>query len=157
MAKVFRVFGYLVSPNSDECNGTKEDVLSELYAIEPTYPVFWNGLQVEEKDLGEWTDEHPLNKSDCPAWSASKYFEETEQYMAPALEIRKVYNSYLEVGFDEDQAMRLTESYIRIAFEKVAQGMYQRPQRVSKSELFRRMHEKRVRMGEEDPNDLPPV
>lgn len=148
MAKIFRVYGYLVSPNSDELNGTKDDVVSELKAIQPTYPVWWNGLTVEEKDLKEWTDDHPLNKTDCPVLTCARYFEESDQYTALALEVRKIYESYIEAGFSEESAIRLTEPYVRVAFEKQAQGMY--VVRKPRSELLKKMREKQEQLNKEE-------
>ena len=156
MAKIFRVFGYLVSPNSDEKNGTKEDVKNEVTAVQAAWPSWWRGLHVDEVDLGKWDDNHPLNNPNCLDSTCARYFEETDQYLGMAQEIRKIYEAYRECNFDYEQAMRLTVAYVKIAFEKQANGAYARPKPDVMAErgarLWRAIHE--AKNNKEDVDDL---
>ena len=155
MAKLFRVFGYLVSPNSDDLRGTKKEVNDALLAIKPAFPSWWKGLHVDEVDLGKLDDNHPLSNPNCLDSSCARYFEETDKYLGMAQEIRKVYEAYRECNFDYEQAMRLTVAYVKIAFEKQANGMYYRVR--PKSEIMAK-HRERLRQAileaEKDKEDV---
>lgn len=157
MAKIFRVFGYLVSPNSDDLRGTKKDVNDELLAIKPAFPSWWRGLHVDEVDLGKWDDEHPLNNPNCLDSTCARYFEETDQYLGMAQEVRKIYEAYRECNFDYEQAMRLTVAYVQIAFEKQANGAYYtKPKSAIREEKLARLRKaiRESKNDEEGSNDL---
>lgn len=71
MAKIFKVSGYYVDPNGDF------DALDVAIALRENLDLIDHHIEVEEVDLpGEWEDNNPLNRCDCPVSECEKYFEE---------------------------------------------------------------------------------
>lgn len=70
MAKIFKFTGYYIDPNDDL---DADDVKIELE--ERTVDAIARHVKVEETDIGEWEDENPLNRCNCPAEECEKYFK----------------------------------------------------------------------------------
>ena len=71
MAKIFKVSGYFVDPNGDFAASDVAIALRENLDLIDHY------VEVEEVDLpGEWDDDNPLNRRDCPVAECEKYFKE---------------------------------------------------------------------------------
>lgn len=143
MAKVFRVYGYVISPESDELNGTKDDLIEKLIKVEPTYPSWWRGVMVDEVDLGEWTDDHPLNDPHCTLTTIGRYFTDgVDIFRGLACEVRTMYETYIDVGFTQEQALSLVAPYIQVAFEKQAKNLYSNRPPKSKDHIRKILQEK---------------
>lgn len=73
MAKLFKVTTYIVDANDEF-----EDAAGlEACLVYDTQNHFWlNHTHIDEADIGEWEDEHPLNYIDCPEAEFTKYFKE---------------------------------------------------------------------------------
>jgi hypothetical protein len=69
MAKIFKIHGYFVDPNEDY---TQEDL---EVMLEQDYDVISQHIKVEERDIGEWKDDNPLNYFNCPESECEKYFD----------------------------------------------------------------------------------
>lgn len=71
MAKIFKISGYFVDPNGDF------DAIDVVEIIKQRVDLIDHYVEVEEVDLpGEWDDDNPLNRYDCPIAECEKYFEE---------------------------------------------------------------------------------
>ena len=70
MAKVIKFSGYLVDPNG--CYG-RDDI--EYVLDRYLDDVVLKGLQIEEVNIGDWYDNHPLNYIDCCVEECEKYFD----------------------------------------------------------------------------------
>lgn len=70
MAKIFKISGYFVDPNSDY---TADDLRG---AFENNIDIFSKYLNIEERDIGEWEDDNPLNYINCPKSECEVYFKE---------------------------------------------------------------------------------
>lgn len=68
MAKIFKISGYYIDPNGD---WDESDLQTEL---EERFDLIDQHIKVESKDIGEWEDNNPLNKYDCPVEECEKYF-----------------------------------------------------------------------------------
>ena len=68
MAKIFKISGYLVDPNGDY------DAKDFVVGINEGFDAFGHHVKVEEVDIGEWDDDHPLNKIGCTVEECEKYF-----------------------------------------------------------------------------------
>ena len=75
MAKLFKVSMYLVDPN----DFWKEASLLKNYFENRTSHGFVEHVHIEESDLGEWRDDHPLNYIDCPEAVYETYLKEDGQ------------------------------------------------------------------------------
>lgn len=73
MAKIFKIEGYFIDPNEGY---RKEDL--EI-ALNQDYDVISHHIKVEERDIGEWEDDNPLNYHNCPESECEKYFKEWQQ------------------------------------------------------------------------------
>ena len=147
MAKIFRVFGYLISPNSDDDYGTRDQLVKELIDyIDPAWPSWWQHLHVDEADIDEWTDDHPLNQTDCSYRTCAGYFDDVDQYLQTAMAVRQLYETYREVGFDKEQSMKLATEYVRVAMEQQVLNM--RFNRTTKPETLERLRKKIAKMKE---------
>lgn len=69
MAKIYRITGYFVD-SGDEYS--EEDL---KVAIEDCADVIPRHIEVKGKDIGEWEDDNPLNRFDCPKSECDRYFE----------------------------------------------------------------------------------
>lgn len=69
MAKIFKVHGYFIDSNDSY---TKNDL--EIALEEKMGDLFTQHLKVEERDIGEWYDDIPLNLNDCPEYECEVYF-----------------------------------------------------------------------------------
>ena len=68
-AKIFKVTGYFVDPNGiDDAEGLKVFIENELDLI-------LHHFNIEERDIGEWQDENPLNYQNCPIEKCEEYFK----------------------------------------------------------------------------------
>lgn len=70
MAKIFKLSGYFVDPNGEFTDSELETILKNSCDIIAFH------INVEEKDIGEWEDDNPLNRCDCPEKECEKYFRE---------------------------------------------------------------------------------
>ena len=70
MARIFKFSGYMVDPGGDL---TDERL---RVSLEEGYDAIARHIQIEERDLGEWDDDNPLNLCDCPVSECEKYFDE---------------------------------------------------------------------------------
>lgn len=69
MAKIFKISGYFVDPNGDF------DAADVAIALRENLDLIDRYVEVEEVDLpGEWDDDNPLNRCDCPVAECEKYF-----------------------------------------------------------------------------------
>ena len=68
MAKIFKLSGYLVDANGDMTAEELETLISQ------DYDLIAHHIKVDEKDVGEWEDDNPLNFCDCPITECEKYF-----------------------------------------------------------------------------------
>lgn len=69
MAKIFKVSGYFVDANGD-CKA--DDI--EVYLDNFDY-AFAKHIEVEERDIGKWEDDNPLNYYKSPKEECEKYFK----------------------------------------------------------------------------------
>ena len=70
MAKIYKISGYILDVGGDY----DEDHVEWLIGRYSDLVV--RDLQVESVDIGEWDDDHPLNRWDCPVSECEKYFKE---------------------------------------------------------------------------------
>ena len=70
MAKIIKFSGYLVDPNGCYGHDDIEYVLDRYL-----YDAVLKSLKIEEVDIGEWYDNHPLNYIDCGVEECEKYFD----------------------------------------------------------------------------------
>lgn len=68
MAKIFKIEGYLIDPNGDY---NKEDIEVDL---DQNFDAIAHHIKVQERDIGEWEDDNPLNYYNCPESECEKYF-----------------------------------------------------------------------------------
>lgn len=73
MAKLFKIQAYIVDP-ADEfyTNDRLEDCI--IYCTQNDLNL--DHLKIQSVDLGEWDDNLPINKLDCPEAEYEKYFKE---------------------------------------------------------------------------------
>lgn len=72
MAKIFKISGYFIDPNDDYNSNQLEIALKEDYDLISHY------IKVDERDVGEWDDNNPLNYFDCAKSECEKYFENNQ-------------------------------------------------------------------------------
>ena len=70
MAKIFKIEGYYIDPNG---GWSAEDLQIEL---EENYDLIDKHIKVQERDIGEWEDDNPLNYCNSPESECEKYFKE---------------------------------------------------------------------------------
>lgn len=76
MAKIFKVTGYFVDPNDDwNCDTLK-------VALEENNDLISHYVNVDEKDIGEWEDDNPLNLCECPISECEKFFNGKWKHVA---------------------------------------------------------------------------
>ena len=71
MAKLFKITAYIVDPNGE----FNEYNLADTLEYGP-YDIHLRHIKVDSADLGEWDDDHPLNRCDCPQETFQKYLKE---------------------------------------------------------------------------------
>lgn len=69
MAKIFKVSGYFIDPNGDY---SMEDL---KMGLEDDFDMIAKHIKIEEKDIGEWDDDIPLNYCDSEEVECEKYFK----------------------------------------------------------------------------------
>jgi hypothetical protein len=69
MAKIFKIEGYYVDPNG---GWSAEDLQIEL---EQNYDLIDKHIRVQERDIGEWEDDNPLNRCNSPESECERYFK----------------------------------------------------------------------------------
>lgn len=69
MAKIFKISGYAVDYNGDY---SPESIKRELFE---RMDMFGKHIEIEERDIGEFYDDHPLNYMDSPKEECEKYFK----------------------------------------------------------------------------------
>lgn len=75
MAKVFKISAYVVDANDEfDTNDRLEDCI--IYCTQNDLMI--EHLQIENADIGEWHDDHPMNFTDCPLSEYEKYFKEKQ-------------------------------------------------------------------------------
>lgn len=71
MAKLFKIQAYIVDPNGE----FDTDELATIMEYGP-YDIHLRHIEIDEADLGEWEDNHPLNYINCPEAEFEEYFKE---------------------------------------------------------------------------------
>lgn len=69
MAKVFKFSGYYVDPNDDYTDDWLE------HDLDTKVGMVGGHIKIESVDIGEWTDDNPLNYYDCDISEYEKYFK----------------------------------------------------------------------------------
>ena len=69
MAKIFKISGYYIDCNHDYTSDDIEALLKQAFDLIDHH------IKVEEKDIGEWEDDNPLNRYACPESECEKYFK----------------------------------------------------------------------------------
>lgn len=72
IAKIFKVSGYLVDPNGQYTADNVKDSIDINVCDTGMFP---QHLHVEEKNVGKWKDELPINKQNCDLYECEKYFK----------------------------------------------------------------------------------
>jgi hypothetical protein len=73
MAKLFKIQAYIVDPNGEfDTDDRLEDCL--IYCTQNDLNL--DHLKIQSVDLGEWDDDLPINKFNCPESEFQKYFKE---------------------------------------------------------------------------------
>ncbi len=72
MSKIFKISGYYIDPNGDWDNVDVKDFLEEHPDLIAKH------ISVEEKDIGEWDDDHPLNYKNSDIKECEKYFNNAD-------------------------------------------------------------------------------
>lgn len=72
MAKLFKVTTYIVDYNDEFDSENVKEYLD--YCTQRHFLL--DHIKVDEAELGEWYDEHPLNYINCPKAEFEKYFKE---------------------------------------------------------------------------------
>lgn len=69
MAKIFKISGYAVDCNGDYC---PDDIREKLFDY---MDLFGLHFEIEEKEIGDFDDDNPLNKINCPIEECEKWFK----------------------------------------------------------------------------------
>lgn len=73
MAKLFKIQAYITDPNGEFYTDDRlEDCL--IYCTQNDLNL--SHLKIQSVDLGEWDDDLPINKFNCPEAEFKKYFKE---------------------------------------------------------------------------------
>ncbi len=73
MAKLFKLTTYIVDPNGEFYDSSD---LEECLIYDTQKHFCLHHLKINEADLGEWDDDLPINKFNCPEAEFEKYFKE---------------------------------------------------------------------------------
>lgn len=72
MAKIFKVSGYFVEPNGKYT----ADYFKDSIQVDVLGPdAFDQHLHIEERDIGEWNDNLPINQENCDLAACEAYFK----------------------------------------------------------------------------------
>lgn len=75
MAKIYKVEGYIIAPNEDNDEAFKELQLQLEWATKQfSYPSWWPYLRIQQAEIENFTDDHPLNFGDVSLGALDKYF-----------------------------------------------------------------------------------
>lgn len=75
MAKIYKIEGYIIAPNEDNDEAFKElQFQLESAAKQFSYPSWWPYLRIQQADIENFTDDHPLNFDDVSLGALEKYF-----------------------------------------------------------------------------------
>jgi hypothetical protein len=73
MAKLFKIQAYITDPNGEFATDDRlEDCI--IYCTQNDLNI--DHLKITSVDIGEWDDDLPINKFDCPEAEYEKYFKE---------------------------------------------------------------------------------
>ena len=72
MAKLFKLFAYLVDPNDTFDESNLEDYL--IWRLRDELDI--DHIHLSSADIGPWYDDHPINNYNCPEPENEKYFKE---------------------------------------------------------------------------------
>ena len=73
MAKLFKIQAYIVDPNGEFYT---DDHLEDCLIYCTQNDLNLSHLKIKSVDLGEWDDDLPINKFNCPEAEYEKYFKE---------------------------------------------------------------------------------
>ncbi len=91
MAKIFEFHGYYVDPNDDYNAEELEILFSEKF------DVMSHHIKVDERDIGEWEDENPLNYTDCHISECMRYFNDGNICLSVFNMLN--YSDYVEIEY----------------------------------------------------------
>ncbi len=94
MAKIFEFHGYYVDPNDDYDAEELEILLSEKFDIMSHH------IKVDERDIGEWEDENPLNYTDCHISECMRYFTDGNSNICSSVFNMLNYSDYVEIEYE---------------------------------------------------------
>lgn len=90
MAKIYKVEGYIIAANEDDDKAVGELRFQlELAAKNFSYPSWWSYLEVQQADIENFTDNHPLNFEDVKLSALEKYF--IPEFFTKKLNIKSDY------------------------------------------------------------------
>lgn len=69
MAKIFKISGYAVDPNDSY---TSEEIERELFDYMDLFGIHF---EIEERNIGIFEDDNPLNKIGCSIEECEKWFK----------------------------------------------------------------------------------
>ena len=73
MPKIYKITTYVVDSNDEFSTAASlKDCI--IYCTQNDLNL--EHIKIEEVDIGEWHDDHPLNYFDCPKAEFDKYFKE---------------------------------------------------------------------------------
>jgi hypothetical protein len=73
MAKLFKIQAYITAPNGEFATDDRlEDCI--IYCTQNDLNI--DHLKIVSVDIGEWDDDLPINKFNCPETEYEKYFKE---------------------------------------------------------------------------------
>ena len=74
MAKIVKVEGYLVYPNIEDSEELASLVSNYFHYTTYSSDSFWQHLSVQQADIPDWSDNHPLNYTNCSKLECESYF-----------------------------------------------------------------------------------
>lgn len=78
MAKIYKVSGYIISPDADDLTEPTDEIIKDLYKASRkigTYQSWWENLSVQSADIPDWSEIHPLNFINCSVEDCEAYFK----------------------------------------------------------------------------------
>lgn len=76
MAYILKLSGYLVDPDCRMDEMSAEELNSKIRNALCSLDMIPKCIQVKEKVIGEWSDNHPLNSINCGIMCCEHYFKE---------------------------------------------------------------------------------
>ena len=75
MAKIYKIEGYIIAANENRDEAI-EEVKGELERVADriSYPSWWPYLRIQQAEIENFTDDHPLNFGDVSLGALDKYF-----------------------------------------------------------------------------------